>query len=511
MNPVGFLKRTVVLLATALLLGGVFAHPLTILSLSEQHGRVLADDDGVGGLAQVATLVDQVRAETGGNVLVLSSGDILIGTTMSSAFRGRADIEAMNLIGFDAMNLGNHEFDFGIDYMNTLEDLAQFPFVSTNLVGIYDLGVEAAVVKQVGDLRVGILGIAPETLFEVTSAETRSLTLLDPVAIAQKAVDGIRDKVDVVIFVTHQDTSADLELLRSVEGIDVIVGGHTEGFDGMYLASTELDPELPAGASEVSNPFGGVFMKPRGATTEVARLDLDVENGQLVSVKAQNIPVQGFEPDAEVATLLAGYEAQLSERLGEVIGTASVNLDGERGDVRTRETNLGNLIADGLLSAFPQADIAFANGGGIRKSIPAGEITLGDAIEVHPFGNTIVTFDLSGAQVLEALENAVAAVEDARGQFLQVAGLSFTWDQNRPAGQRVVEVLVGGAALDMQASYTIVTNNFIAGGGDGFEVFTQGQNYYDSQNLDADVLADYIRNLGTVAPTVEGRITNLGN
>ena len=184
---------------------------------------------------------------------------------------------------------------------------------------------------------------------------------------------------------------------------------------------------------------------------------------------------------------------------------------GEREDVRSRETNLGNLIADGLLAAFPQADIAFANGGGIRNSIDAGDITLGDVIEVHPFGNTIVTFDLTAAQVLEALENAVSQVEDGSGRFLHVSGMSFTWDQRRAPGERVVSVDVAGAPLDPGASYTIVTNNFIAAGGDGYEVFTQGQNFFDMQNLDADMLAAYIRGLGTVAPAVEGRITNLGN
>ncbi|UCH27676.1 MAG: 5'-nucleotidase C-terminal domain-containing protein [Trueperaceae bacterium] len=486
------------------------ASSLTVLALSEQHGAVLPDGDGVGGLAQVAALVDQVREETGGNVVVVSSGDILVGTVMSSAFRGVVDIEAMNLIGFDALTLGNHEFDFGIAHMDMLEDLANFPFVSTNLVGVGHLGVVSAVIKQVGDVDVAIFGITNPSLYEVTSAETRRLTVVDTMEIAQEAVDVVRDQVDVVIFVTHQDTSEDFALLQGVEGVDLVVGGHTEGFDGMYLASGSFDPSLPAGVPEVRNPRG-VFVKPAGATEEVSRVDLEIENGKVVMARAQNIAVQGFEPDPEVSELLASFEAQLSERLGVVIGTAAVTLDGERGDVRTRETNLGNLITDGLLSSFPEADIAFANGGGIRKTIEAGDITLGDVIEVHPFGNTIVTFDLTGVQVLEALENAVSQVEDVSGRFLQVSGLNYTWNSGRPAGERVMSVEVAGAPLDLGASYTIVTNNFIAAGGDGYEVFTQGQNYYDSQQLDADTLGAYIRGLGTVAPAMEGRIVDLGN
>ena len=175
------------------------------------------------------------------------------------------------------------------------------------------------------------------------------------------------------------------------------------------------------------------------------------------------------------------------------------------------ETNLGNLIADGLRATFPQADIGFANGGGIRNTIAQGDITLGNILEVHPFGNTIVTFDLTGGQLLTALENSVSAVEDVSGRFLQVSGLTFSYDQSREPGSRVVSVEVGGAPLDLGASYTIVTNSFIAAGGDGYDVFTHGENLFDSQKLDADVLADYIGNLETVSPTVEGRIVNLAN
>ena len=497
------------LLALALVAGAAWGQTLTVLSLSEYHGNLQADDDGVGGLAQVATIVDQVRAE-GGNVVVLNSGDILIGTVMSSAFRGVPDVEAMNLIGLDAMVLGNHEFDFGIAHMDMLEDLADFPFITTNLVGTYHLGVEPAVVKRVGDLDVAIIGITNPALYESTSAETRRLTLAPTLEVAQRAVDIVRDRVDVVIALTHMTSSEDLALLNGVDGIDLVVGGHTSGFDGMYPRGASFDPALPAGPSQISG-FDGAFVKAPSFTAAVSRVDLTVRGGRVASATAQNIAVQGFDPDPAVAALVADYEAQLSARLDEVIGTAAVPLDGVRENVRTVETNLGNLIADGLRALFPQADIGFANGGGIRNPIEQGDITLGNVLEVHPFGNTIVTFDLTGAQVLATLENAVSAVEDVGGRFLQVSGLSFMWDPAQPVGSRVVSVEVGGAALDLGASYTIVTNNFIAAGGDGFEVFTQGQNYFDSQQLDADVLAAYIAEQGTVAPQVEGRIVRLGN
>jgi 2',3'-cyclic-nucleotide 2'-phosphodiesterase (5'-nucleotidase family) len=499
---------TSLVIALALVAGVAWGQTLTVLSLSEYHGN-LQDDDGEGGLAQIATIVDHARAE-GNGVLVLNSGDILIGTTMSSAFRGVPDIEAMNLIGFDAMVLGNHEFDFGIAHMDMLEDLANFPFITTNVVGVYHLGVEPAVIKNVGGIDVAIIGITNPNLYTVTSAETRRLTLAPSIEVAQRAVDAVRDHVDVVIALTHQTTREDVDLLNGVDGIDLVVGGHVPGFNGMIRRGSDYDASIGQGPNAISN-FEGAVVKAPSFTSAVSRVDLTVEDGDITWAFSRNVPVVGYQPDAEVATLVANYEVQLSARLDEVIGTAGVPLDGVRENVRTVETNLGNLIADGLRATFPNADIGFANGGGIRNPIDQGDITLGNVIEVHPFGNTIVTFDLTGAQVVEALENAVSRVEDVSGRFLQVSGMSYVWDSAQEAGNRVVSVEVGGAPIDMGASYTIVTNNFIAGGGDGFEVFTQGQNLYDSQQLDADVLAAYIVDQGTVAPQVEGRVVRLGN
>jgi 2',3'-cyclic-nucleotide 2'-phosphodiesterase (5'-nucleotidase family) len=499
---------TSLVIALALVAGVAWGQTLTVLSLSEYHGH-LQDDDGVGGLAQVATIVEQVRAE-GNAVLLLNSGDILIGTTMSSAFRGVPDIEAMNLIGFDAMVLGNHEFDFGIAHMDMLEDLANFPFITTNVVGVYHLGVERAVIKNVGGLDVAIIGITNPNLYNATGPEIRRLTLAPSIEVAQRAVDAVRDHVDVVIALTHQTTREDIALLNGVDGIDLVVGGHVPSFSGMIRRGSDYDVSTSSGPSAISD-FDGALVKAPSFTEAVARVDLILDDGDIVLALNRDIPVEGYDPDPAVAALVAEYEVQLSARLDDVIGTAAVTLDGVRENVRTVETNLGNLIADSLRATFPNADIGFANGGGIRNPIDQGDVTLGNVIEVHPFGNTIVTFDLTGAQVVEALENAVSRVEDVSGRFLQVSGMSYVWDPAQDPGSRVVSVEVGGAPIDMGASYTVATNNFIAGGGDGFEVFTLGQNFFDSQQLDADVLAAYIIDQGTVAPQVEGRIVRLGN
>ena len=481
---------------------------LTVLSLSEYHGHLLPDGDGIGGLAQVGTIVDMVRAETDGKVLLVNSGDILIGTVMSSAFRGIPDIEAMNLIGFDAMLLGNHEFDFGIDYMDLLENLASFPFLSTNLVGTYNLGVEAAVLKTVGGINVAIFGITNPNLYDITSPETKSLVVADSVEVVQNAVHAVSDWAHVVILLTHQSTRQDFALLNTLDGVDLIIGGHSPGWNGMYVPGMAFDPSLPDGVSETST---SALVKAPSFTKAISRVDLSVKHGEVVRQTAVNIPVEGFEPHPTVASLTETYESRLSDRLNQEIGFADVNLNGERNDVRSIETNLGNLIADALRSGFPEADIGFANGGGIRNSIAKGNIALGNLLEVHPWGNSIVTFDLTGTQLLAALENGVSQIEDGAGRFLQVSGLNFVFDQRLEPGSRVVSVEVAGLPLVLGESYKIVTNNYIAGGGDGFEIFTKGTNFVDTQQLDTDVLGNYISEMGNVSPEVESRIVNLGN
>ena len=192
-------------------------------------------------------------------------------------------------------------------------------------------------------------------------------------------------------------------------------------------------------------------------------------------------------------------------------------MDGEKEHVRTMETNLGNLICDAMLwkTADDNTQIAIQNGGGIRASAPAGDISMGKILEILPFGNTLVDLDLTGAQIIEALENGVSRIEDVKGRFPQVAGLRYTFDPRKPAGSRIVKVEVWDKAsgqyvpIDPNATYRVVTNNFLFGGGDGYEVFKQGTNVFETGVLLHDAVAEYITTYSPVSPKVEGRIINL--
>jgi 5'-nucleotidase/UDP-sugar diphosphatase len=477
---------------------------LSILYTSEHHGNVLPFDTpaarGVGGVAARATVVAQVRREAP-NVLLLDSGDVLLGTTMSSVFRGEPDVQAMNLIGYDAMAAGNHEFDYGLEHFRRLQRLATFPIISTSIRGRGQEIAPLFIITRVGGLRILIFSGIDEQTFpdSIHPNVVRELEYFDAVGSARGILRGIGQQVDLVIALTHMEITQDLALMREVPQIHAIIGGHTEGFDGL------LTPAGGRPADAVENPRT-VYVKTHRMGATVGRLDLTIEAGRVRRAVARNLPVTAqVPPDPQVAALVKDYEGRLQARFAEPIGRAAVLLDGERDNVRTRETNLGNLIAD-VMREFARADVAIMNGGGIRASFREGPITLGDAFRVLAFDNTVVVFRLTGAQVREALENGVSQVEQAGGRFPQVSGLTFTFERARRAGQRVTDVRVGTAPLDPARAYLVATNDFMAGGGDGYTVFRAGREMRDTQVLLRDLFIEHVRRVGALAARVEGRI-----
>lgn len=504
MRPILIALAAILLLAaTAVAQGPVL---ITILHTSEHHGNLLpfdtATEKGVAGMAARGTVIAQVRREAP-NVLLLDSGDILVGTTISSVFRGEPDILAMNLMGYDAMAAGNHEFDYGLDHFRRLQRLATFPILSTS---IRARGQEIApifAIKRVAGLRVLIFSGIDEQTFpdSIHPNVTRDLEYFDPISSAKGLLRGIGGGADLIVALTHMRTEQDLALAREVPQIHVIVGGHTPGFDGMLTAAGGRPVETLENAPTI-------FVKTQEKGATVGRLDLVIDGGRIRRATARNLPVTNLiTPDPKVAALVKDYEGRIQARFAEVIGRATTFLDGERGNVRTRETNLGNLVAD-LMRDVAKTDVAVTNGGGIRGSINEGPITLGDAFRVLAFDNTVVTLQLTGAQLREALENGVSQLEQGGGRFPQVSGMTYVFERSRPVGQRVVEVRVGGQPLDPARVYSIATNDFMAGGGDGYAVFRAGRQSRDTQILMRDLFIDYVRRLGTISVRIEGRITS---
>ncbi len=465
------------------------AETLVILHSSEHHGVALplehSEDVRVGGLSRRATLIDEIRRE-GNPVLVVDSGDILIGTAYSSWFKGEPDILAMNAMGYAGMVAGNHDFDFGVDHLTRLAQSATFPMLCTNLVAHEGpLPCQSSAMVQVGGWRVGLLGIVGRSNFPDTFSReaVKALSLQDPLQSIQREVEMLRrqDRLDFIVLVTHQDTEEDLKLLEQDSGVDVIIGGHTEGFDGLYV---------PGGHEPVpSFSFPGrIFVKTHRQGRTLGRLDLTTEFRSLSHVQAENIPVTSSIPaHPQVETLLETYRRRFSREASQIVGRAGVRLNGERPAVRTQETNLGNLLAD-LLREKLQTDVGLVNGGQIRRSLDPGPVTLGDVLSVLPFDSSLVTIQLPGRVLLQVLEHSVSQWPNHSGRFLQVSGLRVRYDMAQPVGQRVRDVLIQESPIQLEKVYSVGTDVFVVDGGDGFTMFGQAQYRFDHQTPLRDVL-----------------------
>lgn len=527
---------------TTLVAQGSGSGTVTFLYTQEHHGQALParpfGGNDLGGVSARSTLVQQVRNEVGAdNTILLDSGDLLIGTPLSSVFRGEPDILAYNAMGYDASTLGNHAFDFekNENRLEILQGLANFPMMGANISGL-NFDADPGFIKlNRGGLIVLVIGIS--------NVETPSISnprpgtkFADPIQTARDVIAAEGADADLIVALTHEDTFRDVNLLRQVPEIDVVIGGHTFGFDGIVTRETFSDIDsvpdaVEAQPMELGAP-NGVYVRAGGGPfsgrlgTSLGRLEVTVENGAVVRALASNLPIPpdtefnrraedgAPSPDALLALdpviegILQPFVEELSARLDQPIGETSVDLNGERADVRGRETNLGNFIAD-VWRATQGTDIGLQNGGGIRNSIPAGPITLGNVLSVQPFGNTIVTLSVTGEQLRTAMENGVSRVEDGSGRFPQISGMTLVFDGSKEPGSRVVEITVGGQPLDAHRTYSITTNSFVGLGGDGYTVFNEAQNFFDTQFVDADVVADFIREAGTISPQIDGRIRDV--
>ncbi len=493
-----------VLVAVLGLCGAAFAAEgrtnITILHVNDVHGRMEAfvpsgGTDKIGGMTKIAAYVEELRKDPEANLLLLSAGDMVHGTNIVNLFSGIPMIEAMNEIGFAAMALGNHEFNYGQEPLKALEAAANFPFLATNVV-YSDSGegfVKDSFITEIDGIKIGIFGLSPlETPIVTHPKNVIGLKFADPIETAKAIVPELRAEADIVLCISHLGHAADSDLATAVPGIDIIVGGHSH---------TEVpQPELVGKTIVVQ---AGEWAKYLGML-EIEVVDGKIEsyNGQLVAMDA-TVPSSG--PDAAIEAIIGGYNQALEDKMAAVVGHTEVALDGERAHVRTGTTNLANLITDAMRGAAG-ADIVITNGGGIRASISAGDITMGDIYTVLPFDNTLVVIELSGKDILAALEHGIGSYPSQAGSFAQVSGLTFTFDPSKPAGSRIVEVLVDGEPLDADRLYAVATNDFMAAGGDGYVWFAEASILFDSGEMLRDVVAGYLAEQEGVEASSEIRI-----
>lgn len=475
---------------------------ITLLHTNDSHGRAEESSNDGMGFAKISTLAHQFKADNP-NTLLLDAGDTFHGTTFATLLEGESIAQVMNQVGYDAMAAGNHDFNYGYERLLEIEQMLLFPLLSANVK--FEDGtrlLDPYVIREVDGVKIGLFGLTtPETTYKTHPDNVKGLVFTDPAEEAKKMVAELEGQVDVIIAVTHlgideSSTDTSIKVAKEAAGIDVIVDGHSH---------STLVEGLP-GDNDTLIVSSGEYTKNLG----VVELIFD-ESNELISKKARLISKEetaSVDPDPAILQVIDSVKQDQEAVLSEVVGHSAVRLDGERELVRAGETNLGNLIADAMLHVTG-ADVSLTNGGGIRASIDAGDITKGDVITVLPFGNYIVTKEVPGADLKAALENGASAYPDAKGAFAHVSGMSYVIDTSKPAGDRVHSITVNGKPLDLNQKYVLATNDFIAAGGDEYTMFKDDAISGEYPALD-EALISYIKQLGTVNAGKEGRIQASG-
>ncbi len=519
---------------------------LVILHTNDVHGRAVADPAGkVLGYAAIAQYKKDLEA-AGDSVLLLDAGDACQGTPLVNLLMGIPAIEFMNAAGYDAMTLGNHEFDWGLDNAKQLAGLAIFPMLSANIINHLE-GDLTFVANKIFDMpngmKVGVFGLTtPETMTKAHPDKVRGIDFLQGDALyeaAQKQVEELKAAgADIVVLLSHlgmDEESApnrSLDVLEKVAGIDLLIDGHSHTL--LEKGKMVGDTLIVSTGSYGQNLGVVVYDGEKFKASQFSGLN------KSTVIELEDVPYSALlnaKLDAEVAELVNSTNQAVQEVLSKAFAKTEVFLNGERDPGnRTEETNLGDFVADAILWAAQQAlgdqvVAAITNGGGIRVSIQVGDITMNDMKTVFPFGNEVSVLEVKGSELLEALEAATSATPKALGAFPQVSGIVFSIDTTVPyengeqypdstyhapakPGSRVKIESVGGQPFDLEALYTIATNDFTAAGGDTYYAFRypNATSGYKTGVALEDALVNYVTTvLGGVVgqdyASPQGRIT----
>ncbi len=484
---------------------------IRILHVNDFHGfadpyKPLGSNELSGGISYLSAKAKEFRKEK--PALLLSAGDMIQGNNWAIFFQGESVIRWMNTLRFDAMVVGNHEFDFGQKVLKKRISEAKFPILGANVEGLSFL--KPYIIKELQGVRIAIIGVTTEdTPITTHPKNVIGLKFLSPADTVEKYVKEVRGRSDILIVLSHIGYPTDRVLAEKVKGIDVIVGGHSH---------TRIDEPVKVGDT--------ILVQAWEHGKALGVLDLTVDGGKLIRFKGhlEEIKPEKGKEDKVTASLVEKYKKRVDAVLNEKIGTAEVDFDGE--NVRRKETNLGDLISDVMRSASG-ADVALINGGGIRASIKKGTIRVKDVYSVLPFDNYIVGIKLTGKEIRKALEHGVSGVEDGEGRFPQVSGITFEYSASQERGSRTKAISISGKPIEPDKEYIVATNDFLAAGGDGYQSFveairsskdlstaeetTRGERvvYNDSGRWLRDVLVKYIKEKKKIAPRVEGRIVEI--
>lgn len=517
--------RLLILAAASALLAGCATGPfqsaraplkLTVLHTNDHHGRFWPNSDGEYGLAARKTLIDKVRAEVaagGGQVLLLDGGDINTGVPESDLQDAEPDFKGMNLLGYDAAAIGNHEFDKPLAVLEKQRQWSKFPLLSAN---VYNKTTgqrlfEPYRIFERGGYRIAVMGLTTDDTHKMVMASNiANVEFRKPADEAAKLVPELRAKADFVIAATHMghytdgksgvNAPGDVEMARAVKGIDLIVGGHSQNPVCMLAENRRNDAYKPGEPCAPDRQNGAWIVQAHEWGKYVGRADFVIDGGNVELVKYQLLPVnlkqrvsgqppklygEALAEDAGVRDFLKPFQdngqARLMVPVGETVGV----FDGDRARVRAQPTNLGYLIARAMQERTG-ADLAIMNAGGVRDSLPSGKVTYRDVLKVQPFANQLSLVRLSGAELSKYLE-AIAKMTPGSGAFPQTSGVQMLIE-----GGALKEAKVGGQPIDPRREYRLALPNFSAAGGDGYPKLNTHPGYVDTGFTDADVLRAYI-------------------
>ena len=478
------------------------ADPVTLTLVHVNDLDRLDGSGGRGGVARLAAVVKEVRAASAGRVLVTGGGDAISPSLLSSFDRGAHMIDLFNRVGFDAMVLGNHEFDFtpAVTVRRIAE--ARFPILSNNAIepdGALIDGVTERLLLDVGRYRVGVFGLTTATT--AVKSSPAPVTFRPVVEVAAEQAEKLREAgADLVVALAHTDRSEDRALMR-------------QGAVDLLLSGDDHDMKIEVGADTAFVESG-----EQAEFVTIIEVAMDTVEGRrgprfVWEPSFRVVNTASVAPDPELQAAVDGYLARLSEELDVEIGSTAVELDTRRSVVRSRETGFANLMVDAMRTATG-ADVALTNGGGIRadKVYPAGTVlTRRDVQSELPFGNKTVVLEVAGADLRAALEVGVGGIAEGFGGFPHVSGMAYRFDASKPAGRRIVSVTVDGAPLDPARTYRLATNDFLGRGGDGYAMFAGAPRIIDANagTLMAAQVIDAIAAAGEIAPRAAGRIVRL--
>ncbi|MBC7909635.1 MAG: bifunctional metallophosphatase/5'-nucleotidase [Pyrinomonadaceae bacterium] len=483
---------------------------VTLLQVNDVYQFTPVDEGKAGGLGRLAILRQRIMSESQ-HTLFLMSGDTISPSVESLTYKGQQMIDAWNAIGLDFAVFGNHEFDFGPKPDTLLSRIkeSRFVWLGANVIDKTTKKTFANtppfVIREFDNVKVGIFGLVlPDTT--KTSSPGENIDFRDVCQTARRIIPQMRaGGAGVIVALTHLSMAEDKQLARCAPGIDVIIGGHEHTLLQSASAGTPI-------------------FKMTSDAREMGRIQLNISaaSGKLQSIDWEIIPVNSeVDKDTEFAAARQPFDAAmlkydaLLEKLAVQVGSTAVVLNAKSQDNRTRETNIGNFIADAF-RRVADADIGFVNGGSIRAddNIRAGNLTERNVLSILPFPNPVVKIEVTGETLLKVLEHGVSRSKESSepGEFPQVSGLRFTFDASKPAGQRVTEVFVNGQPLDKQKTYTLATSDFLAvKGGDGYSMLPSAKLLTTPQAAQKapDILRTAIKSMSPINPQVEGRIKRL--